>query len=139
MINNESSRYLLPGQANWGRGLKSLAALNSWERAHLPHVQSASGRDLYLLLADLWALNEGCHQKPLKAMTLGLTSRTMRLRIRDFEKAGLIRTEQPLHDARMRIMHPTLELLHIFDGHTSAMRRIFREHFVYASMHDTDL
>lgn len=81
MINHESSRYLLPGQPNWGKGLKSLAALNSWEREHLPHVQSASGRDLYLLLADIWPLSEGCNQMPLKAMTLGLTSRTMRLRI----------------------------------------------------------
>ena len=123
--------YQLPNHPGKGRGLLCLADLNAWERENIPYIKTTSGRDLYFALARFTLLQDSDTTPSLKTLVLGLTSRAMRQRIREFEAEGLIITVQHETDARSRVLKPTQKLLDTFDLHVGLMRRVFRQHFAY--------
>ena len=123
--------YILPNHPGKGRGLLCLADLNIWERQNIPYIQSKSGRDLYFALASAMLLQDNETTPSLKTLVLGLTNRTMRQRIREFEDYGLIIIIQSETDARSRVIKPTQKLLDLFDAHTGEMRSIFQQRFAY--------
>ena len=128
------SSYPLPNHPSMGRGLLCAADLNAWERENIPYIKTTSGRDLYFALASFSLLQDQDYSNALKTLTLGLTDRAMRGRIREFEKLGLIITDSNETDARSRVLKPTPKLLALFDLHNAVMSRIFRQRFAYTTL-----
>ena len=125
--------YALPGGPQMGRGLLALAKVNEWERAHIPLLNTPSGRDLYFLLAGNSLLREAPNTAPVKSHALHLNQRTMRYRIREFHEAGLIVISPGSGDARTRTIEPSEKLLKLFEAHNLALRSIFRTYFDFYS------
>ena len=123
--------YALPSLPSLGRGLLALAKLNAWERANIPQLKTASGRDLYFLLAGNSLLRNKPNTAHVKSHALQLHTRTMRNRIREFHDDGLIVISTSASDGRARTIEPSEKLLRVFENHTLAMRSIFKKHFDY--------
>lgn len=123
----------LANAPEFGRGLLALSQVNAWERDNIPYIDTASGRDLYFLLASNALLREEPNRAPVKSHALNLNARTMRNRIKDFHAAGLISIATSPEDGRARTIEPSEKLLKIFKEHNLAARDIFRAHFDFFS------
>lgn len=125
--------YALPNEPSLGRGLLALAKVNAWERENIPQLKTASGRDLYFLLAGNSLLRTEPHTAHMKSHALQLHTRTMRNRIREFHNDGLVVISTSSSDGRALTIEPSEKLLQVFENHTLAMRVIFKKHFDYIS------
>lgn len=123
----------LANASEFGRGLLALSQVNAWERDNIPYIDTASGRDLYFLLAGNALLSEEPNKPPVKSHTLNLNARTMRNRIKDFHAAGFIIIATSPDDGRARTIEPSEKLLRLFKEHNQAAKDIFSKHFAFFS------
>ena len=120
----------IAANAHIGRGLRCLAAINEWERKHLPFIKSTSGRDLYFLIVKHFLLPDKVAPLiPLKSFTFDLTDKAMRQRMHQFEKLGLLAIEVSAEDARNKTIRPTDALHRLFVAHTLATRNCYSNYF----------
>ena len=112
---NSLSKELWPG-------LKSMAELHEWEVAHMPFIQTTSGRSLYFALIRTFVLNQSALESPLKSFALNLTGKIMRERMREFENLGLLTLQRSGQDGRVRTVALTERMHEVFRQHTQAIR-----------------
>lgn len=112
--------------------INGLAQLNEWEVANLPVLDSITGRMLYYRMAQQMLLSTSGQQgKSLKEIygDTKLSEKALRLRLREFEDAGLITTRGGLSDARLRVPDATERFGLVLTNHAIEARKIFGDHF----------
>lgn len=117
--------------ANTWYGLKCLAEVHAWETQHLPFLRTASGRELYFLIADQLLKPASEHGAQLKSLSLHSTGRIMRTRIQEFVALGLVTVGPSPHDLRSKTITPTPKLMGIFHDHTVQLRQAILKRFYY--------
>ena len=129
--------FTVSATRNIGRGLRCLAVLNEWERAHLPFIKSTSGRDLYFLLVKHFLLSpDPLASIPLKSFTVDLTDKAMRRRMQEFAQLDLLAIEVRDGDTRSKTIRPSRRLRDLFDAHSLVMRSCFKHYFHYVPKYD---
>ena len=111
-----------PDTAQLWPGLKSMAELHEWEVAHMPFIQTTSGRSLYFALIRTFVLARSTTQAPLKSFALNMTGKIMRERMREFEQLGLLTLQRSGHDGRVRTLALTERMYEVFRQHNQAIR-----------------
>jgi hypothetical protein len=119
-----------PPLPEYRRGLLSLADLNNWERHNLCVLKTNSGRDLYYAIVMQFFTNPISGTVPLKCFPIALTEKAMRLRMKEFEAAGLIILHDNPLDHRSRSLTPTPKLYELYRLHSEALREIIKKRFV---------
>ena len=104
--------------------LQILVEINQWENIHLNEFQTASGRELYFGIAANLLGNSGGKPRPLKFLHSRMTERTARIRIREFERLGLIEVTQSEHSARSKQVIPTAKFLLRLNQHLKSFKQI---------------
>ena len=111
-----------PFAKTW-HGLKCLAEVHAWETEHLPFLRTASGRELYFLIADQLLKPASEQGAQLKSLSLRSTGRIMRTRIQEFVTLGLVTVGPSPHNLRSKTLTPTPRLMEIFHEHTVQLRQ----------------
>ncbi len=106
--------------------LRLLIQLHEWEGSHLHELKTNSGRDLYLKLAES-LIQDTEVSRSLKLLKGPLTDRATRLRVRDFQREGLVEILSNPQDFRTRTAKPTIKFVNRLNKHLSAMKQIFEK------------
>lgn len=113
-----------------------LIALYEYEASTLPMMDSTTGRLLYFRFVKQVLLEMDQHQsRPLKEIygDAALSEKALRLRLRDFEEAGLISTQVSQGDARVRCAQPTEKFSQLMQSHIAQAKKILADHFFMIS------
>jgi hypothetical protein len=104
----------------------ALTEVHQWEWAELPGVRSLVGRHVYLSIAKQVLGSEEIRAgQPLKHVMFhpAFTDRAIRMKLREFEIAGLIEMLPNETDKRIRRLVPTQALIDVIDRHARMLRQ----------------
>lgn len=105
---------------------EALTEINQWEWLSLPSVRSLVGRHVYFCLANEILKNvEVRAGQPLKKVLFHpeFTDRAIRMKLREFEKDGLIERLPDDIDKRYRRLVPTQALVDAIHKHAKTLRQ----------------
>ena len=115
--------------------LRVMIQIREWEDGQLPAMQTISGRYLYFRIAACYL--QGAHSSQhLKVFQGGVTERTMRKRMREFEAMGLIQMEDNELDQRTKRVIPTEKFLLYLNQHLEFLKRILSQNYLMFDKHD---
>ncbi|WP_416544917.1 hypothetical protein ACHEXK_07715 [Limnohabitans sp. DCL3] len=113
--------------------LESLIDLNQWEWSNVPVLNSVIGRHVYFCIATellIYPQHESARSLKRIFNHPEYTDRAIRLKLREMEKAGLIRTFHSEADKRVRFLAPTAEFMQIVAQHTKHLQRLLGKEFM---------
>jgi hypothetical protein len=90
--------------------LRVIIQMHDWERRQRQELQTVTGRELYFRIAEV-CLNDSYLPQQLKLFHGSSTERAIRLRMREFEKMGLIDVSNNVSDQRTKCVIPTEKFL----------------------------
>jgi hypothetical protein len=115
--------------------LSIMIQIREWEDGQLPALQTISGRYLYFRIAACHLQGSQVSQH-LKVLQGGVTERTMRQRMRDFEAMGLIQIEDNESDQRTKRVIPTEKFLLHLNQHLEFLKHILGQNYLMFDKHD---
>ena len=109
-----------------------MAEIHEWEIEHHPALQTMVGRSLYFRIVHAHLNDHQFNKASLKQLIYPdvATERGIRLRIREFEKLGLIGIELNTSDKRTKKIMPTDKFLDLVSAHQRQVRLIFQKRFI---------
>jgi len=116
--------------------LRALAALQRWEVREIPLMRTLSGRQLYFgIIAQMQqGLEEAIQVESLKELYFGsgmsVSERCVRLKLREFEREGLVCAERNKSDLRSRNLVLDETLKQQMGQHADAAYRLLGEEIV---------
>lgn len=109
--------------------LKIMIQIRDWEDSELRVLQTISGRNLYFRIAATY-LNDSQLPQQLKLLQGGVTERSTRQRLREFEEMGLIDITDNETDRRTKSAIPTEKFLQHLNGHLDLLKKICDQQFL---------
>lgn len=102
--------------------LMSLAELQHWEAQHCTPLNTVCGRFLYFKIAEQ-VMSETQGSQSLKDIHVDahVSERAIRLKLREFERDGLIEAVSSQSDKRARLLTATPKLRALIAAHAQAM------------------
>ena len=113
--------------------LSSLIELKQWEWKNLPVLRTVVGQHVYFSIATqmLETSNEKGARSLKQALNHpGYTDRAIRLKLREFERMGLIESVSSDIDKRVRNVIPTPEFEQFVKTHAKAYRSLLEREFL---------
>lgn len=113
--------------------LEILINLNQWEWSNVPALQSVIGRHVYFSIAtELLSQTQPAGVRSLKQVFNhpSYTDRAIRLKLREMEKIGLIKSECSGKDKRVRFLVPTEKFIALVASHTQFCKHLLNKDFM---------
>jgi hypothetical protein len=109
-----------------------LAEIHEWEIEHHVVFKTVLGRALYFGILHAHLNGHRLDHTSLKQLVNPdvATDRGVRLRMREFEKIGLIYVELNTIDKRTKRIVPTEKLIELMNAHASQFMRLFQKRFI---------
>ncbi len=107
--------------------LGGLAQLHQWEAESVPPLDTVSGRYLYFkMMEHAMGGSASPSGRLLKNIHCDaqLSERTIRLKLREFERMGYVESSMGSRDRRARQLKPTAKILAIMEEHIQAFEQI---------------
>jgi hypothetical protein len=103
----------------------AFAEMNQWEWAELPAARGLVGNHVYFSIAKEVIFEGARAGQPLKNVFFHpvFTDRAIRMKLREFERVGLIEMQQSEADKRFRRLVPTQALVDVIDKHARLLRQ----------------
>lgn len=108
--------------------LRVMIQIRQWEMRQPDELQTMSGRDLYLRLAASLLQNDGKPQA-LKSLQGDMTERAIRIRIKEFQKQGLIELDANQFDQRTKRAVPTEKFVNRLNQHLDLLMHLCEQEF----------
>jgi len=109
--------------------LRIMIQIRNWENDHRNELKTLSGQELYFRIAESYLKNPGKDQH-LKQLAGAHTERATRLRLREFEKEGLIQVMKNTVDLRTKRVIPTAKFLRILNAHLTLFKQMCDQQYV---------
>lgn len=111
--------------------IHGLIELDEWERANSTFFQSVTSRYLYFKIAERSVIEGSLVNRSLKDLyqTPFLSEKALRIRLREFERDGVIESVQSGQDKRSRFLMPSEKFYESVYLHAEQAKRIFSERF----------
>ena len=112
--------------------LRVLAEAHEWEIEHHVALQTVLGRALYFGILHAHLNGHRLDHTSLKQLVSPdvASDRGVRLRMREFEKLGLIYIELNAADKRTKRIIPTEKFIEQVNAHASQFMRLFQKRFI---------
>ncbi len=112
-----------------------LADLHQWETENLACLSSVSGRHVYFGMARQAVGQQSLISSSLKDLYLAgnMTERALRLRIREMDSEGMLKSVSSESDKRSKYLVPTEMFYELVYHHTLAVHRLLEKNFFLVS------
>lgn len=112
--------------------MKSLVELHEWELAHMPMMQTMTGRSLYYRMVQAVLNPQQDGEKALKEMFSSnhFTARAMRTRMQSMRQEGWLELQSGHEDARMKHLTPTANFTDLALAHAQQLRKLLGRFFI---------
>lgn len=113
--------------------LEVLVELNQWEWSNVPVLQSVIGRHVYFSIAtEILTQSQNTGVRSLKQVFNhpGYTDRAIRLKLREMERIGLIKTDCSATDKRVRFLVPTPKFVELIESHAKFYQHLLNKEFM---------
>lgn len=113
--------------------ISALVKIYGWEMQSPHFFQNITSRHLYLKIAERAIVEESLMTKSMKEIYHGgngLTEKGIRLRLREFEENGQVRSIACKNDGRVKYLVPSESMLEFIYLHASCIKRILSEEFI---------
>lgn len=110
-----------------------LVELNQWEWHNVPVLQSVIGRHVYFSVAtELLSQTQQMGVRSLKQVFNhpDYTDRAIRLKLREMEREGLIKTNSSASDKRVRFLVPTDKFIELVASHAKFYQQLLNKDFL---------
>jgi len=110
----------------------NLAELRAWEFENLPFFGTVTGSYLYHKIAERSLAQREPINRSLKDLhySSSVSERAIRLKLREFERDGLIESKSSEEDGRVRYLIPTEKFYEMVYQHSCEFDRIFSKNMV---------
>ncbi|WP_300557234.1 hypothetical protein [Limnohabitans sp. Rim8] len=113
--------------------LEKIFALHEWEMSHFPFFRTATGRHIYVcLLRDVFSSEDNQDVSVKKLLSSNFFSdRAIRLKIREMEQSGYLRSESGVHDRRIIKIKPSDSLKNLMKEHSAMLNELVSKDVIF--------
>ncbi len=113
--------------------ISALVKIYEWEMQTPDFFYNVTSRHLYMKIAERAIVEESLMNKSMKDMYHGntnLTEKGVRIRLREFEEKGKVRSIACKKDGRVKYLVPSESMLEFIYLHASHIKKILSEEFI---------
>jgi hypothetical protein len=106
--------------------LEKVFSLHEWEMKNFPFLKTATGRHIYVcLLREIFSSKDSKDISIKKLLSSNFfTDRAIRIKIREMEKAGYLKSESGVSDRRVVIVKPSDNLKNMMEEHSALLNEV---------------
>lgn len=118
--------------------LEKFFELHEWEMNKFPFIRTATGRHIYICLVRTALASKHDGDISIKKMLSSdfFTDRAIRLKIREMERAGFLRSEMGVDDRRVVTVRPSDSLKALIQEHSMLLDQLISRDVIFIKKSD---